>query len=92
MNVQGAPLRKDDGALNDVLELAHISRPVMGCQLAQGHLSQARGPAVHSRSALSDEMGGQLRNVFTPLTQRRNVDREHAEAIVTPVVNSGRHE
>ena len=82
MNVQGPALGENDGALNDVLELAHISRPVMGCQLAQGRLCQARGPAVHSRSALSDKMGRQLRNVFWALAQRGDVKGEDTESIV----------
>lgn len=58
MNVQGAPLRKDDGALNDVLEFAHIPWPGMGGQLTQDRLSQARGPAIHPLGALSDEVDG----------------------------------
>lgn len=82
MNVQGAAWGKDDGTLNDVLELAHISRPAMGGQLAQDPLSQARDTAVHAFGALSDEMGRQLRNVFTAFTKRRNVKREDAESIV----------
>ena len=82
MNVQGAALGKNDGALNDVLEFAHIPRPVMGSQLTQDGLCQARGAAVHPLSALSDEMDRQLRNVFWAFTQRGNVKREDTESIV----------
>lgn len=68
MNVQGAALGKNDGAFNDVLEFAHIPWPGVGRQLAQGRLGQARGSAVHSLGALSDEMDSQLRNVVSAFT------------------------
>lgn len=38
MNIQGAALGKNDGTLNDVLELAHIPLPGVGRQLVQGRL------------------------------------------------------
>lgn len=82
MNIQGAALGKNDGTLHNVLEFAHIPWPGVGRQLAQGRLGQARRSAVHPFGALSDEMDGQLRNVFSPLTQRGNVKREDAESIV----------
>lgn len=78
MNVQSAVLGENNGALNDVLELAHIPLPAVGGQLAQYRLSQMPATAVHPFGALSDEIYTQLRNVFTAFTQRGNVKREDA--------------
>ena len=82
MDIQGATLGKDDGALDNVLELAYVSRPVMGGQLTQDGLSQAWDAAVHPLSTVSEKMGCQLRNVFSAFTKRRNMKGKDTQSIV----------
>src|SRR5690606_26833456 len=74
--------RQDHGALDDVLQLADIPRPVVALQ-QRGLLPRERERRVAELLAGAlEEMACELHDVVAALAQRRDVDREHAEAIV----------
>src|SRR2546428_286597 len=68
--------------MHDVLQLAHVPRPVV----ARQHLERARRHAPHVAVALArglpDEVLDEERNVLAPLAERRHVDRHDVQAIV----------
>ena len=71
-----------DGALDHVLELAHVARPVPAAKLLLRCGRQLRRiHAVVARVAL-DEMPRQREDVLDALAQGLHVQREHVEAVV----------
>ena len=69
-------------ALDDVLELAHVPRPVV---VGEGHARPAREPAhvlLELPRVLAHEVGGQVGHVRLPLAQRRHADRHHVQPVV----------
>ena len=74
--------REHDRALDGVLELAHVARPV-------GRLQRLEHAGLHAVDALAgalrvlrDEVIDEHRDVLAPLAQRRNVDRDDVQPVV----------
>src|SRR2546425_13319533 len=82
LELDDVALREHDRAMHDVLQLAHVPRPVV----ARQHLERARRHAPHVAVALArglpDEVLDEERNVLAPLAERRHVDRPDVPAIV----------
>ena len=73
--------REDQGALDDVAQLADIARPVV--RLERGHRFFRDGRRRHpplGREA-REEMADQLGDVLAPLAQRRKAHRHDVEAV-----------
>ncbi len=68
-------------ALDDVLQLAHVARPVVGREHVDGRRRDAADVlAMLGREAL-EEMIGKKQHVRLPLTKRRDEDREHVQPV-----------
>ena len=82
MRVQDLGVADDQAALDGVLELAHVARPV----IAHQHVDRRRGDALHVLAVLQrellQEVVGEQQDVGLALAQRRHEDREHVQAIV----------
>ena len=74
--------REDDGALEDVLQLADVARPRIRHQPAHGRRVDAVEPPSDPRRELVEQELRQERNILGPLAERRELDREDAEAVV----------
>src|SRR5450759_3631337 len=74
--------REHHGALDGVLELADVARPVGGLERFQHARLDAVDPLARALRVLADEMIDQQRDVVAPLAQRRDVDGDHVQAIV----------
>ena len=81
VKTQWTSWREDDSALNGVLKFAHVARPIIGGELAQCGLRDSQVGAIHSPRALPHEMCRERWDVFAPFAQRRDFDREDAQAI-----------
>ena len=66
-------LGEDDGALDHVLQLAHVAAPVMIEQRPHRAVGQSRHALVHLRRVLVQEMMHQQRDIFLALPQRRQL-------------------
>src|SRR5262249_32453290 len=62
--------RQDRGALDRVLQLAHVSRPRGAGQAFEGRRRQAK-PAARRAGCAREEMLGQRWNVLSAITERR---------------------
>ncbi len=69
-------------ALGHVTQLAHVTRPVMGHQARQGLAVQCRCFAVEAQGRLLQKMFEQLQDVFTALTQRRQLQGDHVQPVI----------
>lgn len=87
--MQRATLSENDGALDSVLQLAHIARPFVGSELAHRGLSNPRCGTIHSPGGLLHEMGDQRRDIVAAFAQRREFYRENAQAIVKILAEAG---
>ncbi len=68
--------------LHHVLELADVARPVVGEQRFLQHQRRPhRRPAIHGRELQQEELD-QLRDLFAPLAQGRNVHFDHLQPVV----------
>ena len=74
--------REDDGALEDVLQLADVARPRVRHQPAQGGRVDPVKPPGDPRRELVEEVLRQERDILRPLAERRELDREDAEPVV----------
>src|SRR2546427_6537881 len=80
-NAQDRSRCKNDRALDQILELANVPRPAVSRQrLHRLRRNRLDGP-VHPARVVLDEMSHEQRDVFRPVAQRRQVDRENVEAI-----------
>ena len=72
----------DHGPLNDVLQLADVAGPgVLEDGVEEAVLDAVDGDAVLG-GELDDELLGQRDDVDLPLTERRDLELQHAEAVV----------
>ncbi len=75
------PARENRGAFDDVLELAHVARPVV----ARRALEECRRNAVEGLAqfagCFSEEVAHEQRDVLAPFAQRRHGDREDVEPV-----------
>ena len=70
---------QDDGAVDGVLQLAHVAGPVVGVEGGDGGVVEA-AQALFIIGALQEALG-QRRNLFAPLPQRRHVQRQRVDAV-----------
>src|SRR5690606_32984226 len=72
----------DDQALDFVLELAHVARPIVSNHVVESLLGQAQhGVSVFTRIAL-EKMPSQKRDVLATFAQGRHPEREDIEPVV----------
>src|SRR5262249_37587790 len=76
------PTGESDRALNDVLEFAYVPGPVISCQDITCTLGDGSDVFAIFTSRLSHEMVDEQRDIFTPLTKRRQMNFYHIEAVV----------
>src|SRR6266702_1464865 len=74
-------LAQDHGALDDVLELAHVALPGMRHERAQSVAIDTAHPAVELPVELAYEMIRKQRDVLRMLTKRRQRDMDDVQAI-----------
>src|SRR5439155_558207 len=72
------PSRENAGALDQILELADISREIVSPQIFERVGGQVRERALLKQQEVLHEG----RNVLPPLAQRHEPDRKHVEAVV----------
>ena len=76
------PAREDDGALDHVLELAHVARPGVALQAGERLVREAVEVPVVLGGVHPQEVLGQHRHVFPALAQGRRGDRDDVEPVV----------
>ena len=69
------------GALQEVVELAHVAGPVVGEEQMR-NIGRERRNALPRASPLLQEMGGQRQDVVATFAQRRERQRKYVEAVV----------
>jgi hypothetical protein len=74
--------RKNDCALDEVLQLTNVTRPAVSNKRVHGLARDPVDIPVHSPRIERKKMAGQLQNIFGPLSQRRNVNREDAQPVI----------
>src|SRR5258706_2662490 len=72
---------KDDGALDDIAQLAHVAWPMMAQQLLLGGDGKAFELLVHHGIELSEEMIGQQQDIPASLAQRRRTQMDDIQAM-----------
>ncbi len=72
---------QNDGAFDQVLQLANVARPRISHQRLHRRRRHARDRPVHAPGTLVGEIRDQQRNVLGPVTQRRDLDREDVEPV-----------
>src|SRR5215469_5670166 len=82
IKVQRTFLPQNDAALDDVLKLTYVARPMVRAKLSQCCFCDSGLGAMHPHGALPDEMCGQQCDIFTALTQRRNFNGKDPQPVV----------
>src|SRR6185437_6162825 len=72
---------KDDRALNNVLQFANVTRPGIQLKQIEGFFAYASEVLSFSSGIAIDEVLHQHRNVFSPLSQRRNLNGKNVKAV-----------
>ena len=80
--VEQRSARKNRRALDDVLELAHVARPVVARRALEKRRRDARERLAELAPGLGEEVADEQRDVLAPLAQRRHGHREDVEPIV----------
>ena len=81
-DLQRAPGREDDGALEDILQLADVAGPGISSQPLHRLLADAVDALADPRGKFIQEESHQERDVLRPLAERGKRDREDTESIV----------
>ena len=76
------PVREHDGALDDVLELAHVARPVVLHQQVERLGRELEVRLVVLLAVFLEEVLREQRDVVLPLAQRRQVDVDDVQPVV----------
>ena len=79
---KGVARGEDDGALQDILQLADVAWPVIGGEELHRFGRDVADLPAELAGFSRDDVGGQERDVLRPLAQRRHVDRENGQAVV----------
>ena len=74
--------RQHDRTLDDVLQLAHVARPVVSLHEVEGLGRQLQVRLVVLGPVLLQEVMGEQRDVFAPVAQRRQLDLDDVQPIV----------
>jgi hypothetical protein len=80
--------RQDEGALDDILQLAHVARPGVVDEPVHDGPGHSCDVAAEPRLEALDHRPDQERDVLPPLTQRRQPDGEDAEPVALATVGS----
>src|ERR1700722_13732845 len=80
--VQRFAARQDDGALDKVLKLANVSRPIRCGQLFQGGGRNGFDRFLHLPGESLNEVTHQQRNILPALTQGRYLNGENVQPVV----------
>lgn len=80
--VDVAGLVQDEGALDGVLQLAHVAGPVVGSDGGNGVVVEVEGRASVARAELGDEVAGQEQSVALPVAERGQPDLQHPQPVV----------
>ena len=73
---------EDDGALDGVLQLADVARPVVRDEARARLRREPRHAALELRGVFRDEVAGEQRDVFAPLAQGGQLEGDDVEAVV----------
>ena len=73
--------REQRGALDRVLELAHVARPGRFDQAPHGRLGEALEGLAELLAEAAQEVHGELGDVTAARAQRRHAERHHVEAV-----------
>ena len=82
MRVHDLAVADDDRALDGVLELADVPRPVICHEHVDGRRRDALDVLAVRERCLLEEMIREQQQVRFPLAERRKKNREHIEAVV----------
>ena len=82
LEVEGGAGREDDGALQDVLQLADVPGPSIGDEAPHGLPAHSVDPLADASGELVDQEPHEQRDVLGAVAERRERDREDAEAVV----------
>src|SRR6202140_4650149 len=74
--------RKDNGALQQVLQLANVARPGVPLEGSHGFRRNAVDLLPHAAAKQLHEMRDKSRNVFPALSERRQQDGEYVQTII----------
>src|ERR1700737_4004022 len=75
-------MRKDHRTLDEIFQLANISRPKPTREFPQGHRGNRFDLFLHAAAALLREVADQQGNIIRTFAQRWDADWKHVEAIV----------
>ena len=81
---------QDDAALNYVLKLTYVPRPIVGAKLCERGVRDLWFGPIHASGALPDEMSGKRRDVFRALAQGGNLDPKNSQTIVEILAETAR--
>ena len=76
-----APRRKNEGAFDHVLKLSDVAGPVVGHQPLHRRARNAVYALPERLALLGHDSRREHRNVFSPVAQRRNRNRKHAQPV-----------
>src|SRR5262245_22003096 len=71
----------EHGHLDDVLELAHVARPVVGAELIEGGMRHAADAPPQPLPLVGDEMAHEQLDVLPSFAERRQVELHHLQAV-----------
>src|SRR5688572_24145620 len=74
--------RKNDRTFDNVLKFADIAGPIVGGQLPQVFLVEARHRHADALDRLPKEMFSQDRNIFRSISERWKINGKNAQAII----------
>src|SRR5690606_37210249 len=90
IEAQHLTARQDHRSLADVFQLANVSRPVVPLEQRRLLLRQRERRVTELLACPLEEMARELHDVVAALAERRNVDREYAQAIVEVLAEASR--
>jgi hypothetical protein len=84
------PRGEGDAALDDVLELTHVARPVIGLEGGQGPARDAADVLLELLGVLAEKVLDEDGNVGLARAQGRDGDGDHVEAVVQVLAEGAR--
>ena len=76
-----SPTTQDDRTLDDILQLANVSRPRISLAELQCPLVDPVDPLGHLLGETLDEVLDQNRNVLAPFSERRHLNRKDIQSV-----------
>src|SRR5438309_2223319 len=81
VDVDVSGIGQGDAALNAVVELAYVSRPMVTLHRCEGCLAEASDAATQFYGVARKQIAGEQGNILGALAQCRQVDRDHRQAV-----------